>query len=73
MMVLAIPFVFGPLRSSTMGAKLLLGASVGFGFHLANRFFGPLADVLHWPPELAAILPTSVFALIGLYWMGRVR
>ncbi|MCH9755756.1 MAG: LPS export ABC transporter permease LptG [Gammaproteobacteria bacterium] len=73
MMVLAIPFVFGPLRSSTMGAKLLAGASVGFGFHLANRFFGPLADVLNWPPELAAVLPTVVFALIGLYWMGRVR
>jgi lipopolysaccharide export system permease protein len=56
-----------------MGAKLLLGAGVGFGFHLMNRFFGPLADVLHWPPELAAILPTAVFALIALYWMGRVR
>lgn len=73
MMVLAIPFVFGPLRSSTMGSKLLGGAAVGFGFHLANRFFGPLADVLNWPPELAAILPTSVFACIGLFWMGRVR
>ncbi len=73
MMMLAIPFVFGPLRSSTMGAKLLAGAGVGFGFHLANRFFGPLADVLHWPPELAAILPTAVFAFIGLYWMGRMR
>ena len=73
MMMLAIPFVFGSLRSSTMGAKLLVGASIGFGFHLINRFFGPLADVLNWPPELAAILPTAVFALLGLYWMGRVR
>ncbi len=73
MMMLAIPFVFGPLRSSTMGAKLLAGVGVGFGFHLTNRFFGPLADVLHWPPELAAILPTAVFALVGLYWMGKMR
>ncbi|MDF1678447.1 MAG: LPS export ABC transporter permease LptG [Legionellaceae bacterium] len=73
MMILAIPFVFGPLRSSTIGAKLLTGAGVGFGFHLMNRFFGPLADVLHWPPELAAVLPTAVFAVIGLYWMGRAR
>lgn len=73
MMMLAIPFVFGPLRSSTMGAKLLAGASVGFSFHLANRFFGPLADVLHWSPELAAILPTAVFALVGLYSMRRMR
>ncbi len=73
MMMLAIPFIFGPLRGSTMGAKLLAGASVGFGFHLSNRFFGPLASVFHWPPELAAVLPTLVFALLGLYWMGRVR
>jgi lipopolysaccharide export system permease protein len=73
MMMLAIPFVFGPLRASTMGAKLLAGASVGFIFHLSNRFFGPLADVFHWSPELAAVLPTLVFAMIGLYGMGRMR
>jgi lipopolysaccharide export system permease protein len=73
MMILAIPFVFGPLRSSTMGAKLLTGATVGFSFHLVNRFFGPFSQVFLWPPELAAILPTLVFALLGVYWMGRTR
>ncbi|NCT57086.1 MAG: LPS export ABC transporter permease LptG [Legionella sp.] len=73
MMILAIPFVFGPLRSSTMGAKLLTGATVGFSFHLVNRFFGPFSQVFLWPPEVAAILPTLVFALLGLYWMGRTR
>lgn len=73
MMMLAIPFVFGPLRSSTLGAKLLTGVAVGFGFYLIGRFFGPLAEVLRWPPEVAASLPTLVFALLGLYWMGRVR
>lgn len=73
MMILAIPFVFGPLRSSTMGAKLLTGATVGFSFHLVNRFFGPFSQVFQWPPEVAAIVPTLVFALLGLYWMGRAR
>lgn len=73
MMMLAIPFIFGPLRSSTMGAKLLMGVAVGFGFYLIGRFFGPLAEILRWPPELAASLPTGVFALLGMYWMGRVR
>ena len=73
MMILAIPFVFGPLRSSTMGAKLLTGATVGFSFHLVNRFFGPFSQVFQWPPEVAAIAPTLVFALLGLYWMGRTR
>lgn len=38
MMMLAIPFIFGPLRSSTMGSKILIGATAGFGFHIVNRF-----------------------------------
>lgn len=73
MMVLAIPFIFGPLRSSTMGSKLLVGATVGFSFHILNRFFGPISTVFQWPPELAAFGPTIVFAFIGLYLMRRVR
>lgn len=73
MMVLAIPFIFGPLRSSTMGSKLLAGATVGFGFHIINRFFGPVSQVFQWPPEVAALGPTFVFALLGLYLMSKVR
>ncbi len=73
MMVLAIPFIFGPLRSSTMGSKLLAGATVGFGFYIINKFFGLASQVMQWPPEVAAFLPTSVFALLGLYLMRRVR
>lgn len=73
MMILAIPFIFGPLRSSTMGSKLVAGATVGFGFHIMNRFFGSLGQVLQWPPLLSALLPTLLFALIGIYLMRRVR
>lgn len=73
MMILAIPFIFGPLRSSTMGAKLLAGITVGFGFHIINRFFGPISQVFQWPPILAAVGPTLVFALLGIWLMRRVR
>jgi lipopolysaccharide export system permease protein len=73
MMVLAIPFIFGPLRSSTMGAKILAGATVGFGFYIMNKFFGPISFVLQWSPEMAAIGPTLLFALLGLYLMRRMR
>lgn len=73
MMVLAIPFIFGPLRSSTMGSKLLVGATVGFGFHIANQFLGPLSTVFQWSPILAAFGPTIIFALLGILVMRRVR
>lgn len=73
MMLLAIPFIFGPLRSSTMGSKLLAGATVGFGFYIMNRFFGPISQVFQWPPEVAAFGPTCLFAMLGLYLMRRVK
>ncbi len=73
MMILAIPFIFGPLRSSTIGSKLMVGAAIGFGFYIMNRFFGPVSLMLQWPAELAAIGPTILFAFLGLYLMRRVR
>ncbi|KTC85517.1 LPS export ABC transporter permease LptG [Legionella brunensis] len=73
MMMLAIPFIFGPLRSSTMGSKIVAGATVGFGFHLINRFFGPVSQVFQLPAEIAAIGPTFLFALLGFYLMRRVK
>lgn len=73
MMLLAIPFIFGPLRSSTMGAKLLLGVTIGFGFYIINRFFGPLSHLFQWPPALAALAPTVLFACLGVYLMHRVK
>ncbi|MDF1757065.1 MAG: LPS export ABC transporter permease LptG [Legionellaceae bacterium] len=73
MMMLAIPFIFGPLRSSTMGSKLLLGATVGFGFYIANRFFGSLSQIYQFSSIIAAIGPTSLCALLGIYLMGKIR
>jgi lipopolysaccharide export system permease protein len=73
MMILAIPFVFGPLRSSTLGSKLIVGAAVGFGFHILNRFFGPVSTVFQLPVGLAALGPTLIFALLGLYLIRRVH
>lgn len=73
MMLLAVPFIFGPLRSSTMGSKLLLGATVGFGFYILNRFFGSLSQIYQFSTFYAAIGPTLFFAMLGVYLMHRLR
>ncbi len=73
MMLLAIPFIFGPLRSSTMGSKLLLGATIGFGFYIMNRFLGSLSQIYQFSSLAAALMPTLLFALLGLYLMRRAR
>lgn len=70
MMLLAVPFVFGPLRDTSMGLRMLMGLASGFAFYIANQFFAPLAEVYQMPVLLAAVLPTMIFAGMGgiLWW-----
>ena len=72
MMLLAIPFVFGPLRSSTMGSRFLLGAVTGFSFYILSQLFNLVGQIFQVPPMLAVPIPIVLFALLGLYMMRRV-
>ena len=45
MMMLGIPFIFGPLRGSGMGIKLLMGVCCGFSFYTLNHFLGSMSQV----------------------------
>jgi lipopolysaccharide export system permease protein len=71
MLLVALSFIFGPLRSTTMGARILLGVITGFGFHVSNEIFGPLAQVYQLTPLLGALLPSLLFAAAALYLMQR--
>ena len=73
MMLLAIPFIFGPLRSSTMGSKFLLGATAGFTFYILNQLFNLVGQIFQLPAILAVPTPILLFAFLGLYMMRRVR
>lgn len=73
MMILAIPFIFGPLRSSTMGAKLIVGIAMGFGFYIINQLFGFMSQVYQIKPFVGAILPLIIFSLIGAYLLRHSR
>jgi lipopolysaccharide export system permease protein len=70
MVFLAVPFVFGPLRSVSVGSKALIGVVVAFVFHTLNSFFAPLAIVYQLPPLLAVLLPIVAFSGLG-FWMLR--
>ena len=63
MICLGVPFIFGSLRSATMGLRLLTGVIIGFMFYMLNQFFGPFALVYQLPPTAAAITPTVLFAI----------
>ena len=73
MMFLAVPFIFGPLRSSTMGLRLVLGILMGFSFHTFNEMFGQFSLVYRLSPLLGATIPTALFFGIGIILLKRVR
>jgi lipopolysaccharide export system permease protein len=71
MMLMALSFVFGPLRSVTMGTRILSGVIAGFGFYISSEFFGPLSLVYGLPPLLGAIAPSIVFLFVAIALLRR--
>ena len=71
MMLMALSFIFGPLRSVTMSARILSGVIAGFTFYISSEFFGPLSLVYNIPPIFGAIMPSCVFLLIAIFLLQR--
>lgn len=70
MIFLAIPFVFGPLRSVGVGQRVLVGAMVGIVFHIIGKVSSQAALVYGFSPFLSATLPT-LLVLGGAWWLMR--
>ncbi len=73
MVFLAIPFIFGPLRQSSMGSRIVLGTFFGFGFHIIDKFFGSASLVYQFSPFIGAAGPTIIFGIIAFFMMRRVK
>lgn len=73
MVFLAVPFVFGPLRTGSQGRRAVIGILVAFLFHTTNHLFAPLAVVYQLPPILAVLSPVIVFSGFGIWMLYRTK
>jgi lipopolysaccharide export system permease protein len=73
MVYLVIPFVFGPLRSSSVGLRLLVGIIIGFGFHVVNTINAQLSMVINMPPMIALAIAPMLFCIGGIIHMRQVK
>lgn len=71
LVLMAISFIFGPLRSVTLGQRVFTGVLVGFVFRIAGELLGPSSQVFGFPPFLAVAFPAVVCAVAGLWLMRR--
>ena len=71
--MLAVPFAFGPMRSTGMGARTVVGVMIGVVFFLLARMLESGGAVFELPPFVIAWAPTVLLALITAVALARVR
>lgn len=70
---LAVPFVFGPMRSTGMGARMVVGILVGASFFLLARLMDNARTVYDLHPLVVAWGPTAVLMLVTTVALARTR
>ena len=73
MLMLALPFVFGPLRSSSTGQRMLVGMLIGIGFYMFNTMFMQTGVVFGLDPFATAWLPTFLLGGISVLAVRRIK
>ncbi|MFJ3048858.1 MULTISPECIES: LPS export ABC transporter permease LptG [Pseudomonas nitroreducens/multiresinivorans group] len=71
LVLMAISFIFGPLRSVTLGQRVFTGVLVGFTFRIAQDLLGPSSQVFNFPPLLAVLVPAAICAFLGTLLLKR--
>lgn len=71
--VLAVPFSFGPMRSTGMGARMVVGILVGASFVLLAKLLANGGAVYGLDPLVIAWGPTAVLVLVTTVAIARVR
>lgn len=71
--VLAVPFSFGPMRSTGTGARMVVGILVGAAFFLMARLLSNGGAVYNLHPLAIAWGPTAVLMLATTIAIARVR
>ncbi len=72
LVILAISFVFGPLREATMGFRIFVGVLIGISFKMLQDLLGPFSIVFEMPIVVAILGPILLSLALGLYLLRRI-
>lgn len=73
MMLVACSFIFGPLRSVTLGFRIITGVLVGLGFRYVQDAAGFASLIYHTPPLVSVIIPIILTMALGAVALYRAR
>jgi lipopolysaccharide export system permease protein len=73
MPVLALAFVYGSLRSSGAGGRLMIGVMIGLAYFLASEMLANSGQVFNLNPAILAWVPMSFLLIVTVFALSRVR
>lgn len=73
MLLLSLPFVFGPLRTGGNSARFVVGFMIGITYILGKGALADGAQVYGVPPWISAWVPVAVILFAALFGLSRVR
>lgn len=73
MPVLALAFVFGSLRVSGAGGRIMIGVLIGLAYYLASEMIANSGQVYDLDPALVTWLPSLALLAVTVFAIDRVR
>jgi lipopolysaccharide export system permease protein len=71
--MLALPFALGPMRSSGQGARAVIGMLIGAGFVLMSQMLENSGEIINASPAVIGWTPTALLAVFTLVMLYRTR
>jgi lipopolysaccharide export system permease protein len=71
--LLALPFVFGPLRATGAGTRTVIGVLLGVVFFLVNRTIESGGQLFNFNPALVGWMPTAIVGVCTVIAISRTR
>ncbi len=71
MVLMALTFIFGPVRMRSAGKRIATGVIVGTMFYLLNQVFGHMGLLFNIPPALTTLVPVGLILLYAIRQLSR--
>ena len=72
LVLLAMSFLFGPMREQKTGLRILVGISVAFAVDITQKLLGSISVVSSIPPSVTVILPALLIIFISMVLLKRI-
>ena len=70
---MAVAFIFGPLRETTMGMRIVTGLVIGVLFKFVQDLLSPASLVFGFPPLAATLVPIVICLGLGYHLIRRAN